>query len=88
MSEEKETMELAGAGIDYLASDPEELGRFLGITGFDVQGFRDALGSREMASAILDYFASNEPSLLAMCANRGISVERFMRCWHAQNRTM
>ena len=88
MSEENEILALAEAGIDYLASDPEELGRFLGATGFDVQGFRDALGTKEMVSAVLDYFASNEPALLAMCANRSLSVKRFMACWHAQNHTM
>ncbi len=88
MSEQNETLMLVEAGIGYLASDPEELGRFLGLTGFDVQGFRDALGTQELTSAVLDYFASNEPSLLAMCANTGLSAERFMRCWHALNRTM
>lgn len=88
MCERNETLVLADAGIDYLASDPGELSLFLGATGYDVQGFRDALGSEELARAVLDYFASNEPVLLAMCANRGISVARFMGCWHANNRTM
>jgi hypothetical protein len=34
---------------------------------------------------MIDYFAQNEPALLAMCANSGIPAERFMRVFHLLN---
>ncbi len=83
-----EQMKMAEAGLCYLTSDSEELARFMGTTGFDPDGLRDAVGSEELAIALMDYFAANEPALLAMCANSGIHVEAFMRLWHAQNRSM
>ena len=88
MNDKPEQMKMAEAGLHYLSSDAQELARFMGTTGFDPDGLRDAIGSEELAVALMDYFATNEPALLAMCANSGIRVEMFMRLWHAQNRSM
>jgi len=74
------------ACIGYLASDPEELARFMTQAGYDPDGLRAALGSRELDVAVLDYFAANEPALLAMCANSDVSVDHFMRVWREVNR--
>lgn len=85
MSDDQKLTEMSKAGIGYLASDPEELARFMNVTGYGPDGLRDALGSRDLAMAVMDYFASNEAVLLAMCANSEITVGGFMRVWQQLN---
>ena len=36
-------------------------------------------------SGLIDYFASNEPLLLALCANNVLAPETFMRVWAKLN---
>ncbi len=83
--ESGESGALAEACLAYLISDPEELGRFMTHAGLDSDALRQAVGSKSFALGMFDYFAQNESALLAMCANSGISAERFMRAWHRLN---
>lgn len=76
---------LSEAGFDFLLNDPEELSRFMNISGYDPDTLRASVDTLEFDLAILNYFASNEPALLAMCANKGIQAAEFMRIWHKQN---
>ncbi|VAW13538.1 hypothetical protein MNBD_ALPHA11-1448 [hydrothermal vent metagenome] len=69
---------LSEAGLGFLLNDPEELLRFMDISGYNPDSLRQALTSPELELAILSYFANNEPALLAMCANSGIKPSRFM----------
>ncbi len=85
MADDRQLTEMSKAGIGYLASDPEELARFMNTAGYDPDGLRGALGTRSLAMAVLDYFASNEDCLLAMCANSDVTVERFMHVWQRLN---
>lgn len=85
MSDDKQLTEMSKAGIGYLASDPEQLVRFMNETGYDSVGLREALGSHNLAMAVLDYFAANEACLLAMCANSDVTVAGFMRVWQHLN---
>jgi len=83
--ESGETEALAEACLGYLISDPEELGRFMTHAGLDGDALRQAVGSKSLALGMFDYFAQNESALLAMCANSGVTAERFMRTWHRLN---
>lgn len=85
MTKDRQLTELSKAGIGYLASDPEELARFMNASGYDPDGLRGALGTRALALAVMDYFAANEPALLAMCANSDLTVDEFMRLWQKLN---
>lgn len=80
--------QLAQAGLSYLAADPKELARFMSATGYDPDQLRLAIGSSDLDMALMDYFAANEPALLAMCANMNLDVARFMAAWHCLNRSM
>ncbi|MCF6302750.1 MAG: DUF3572 domain-containing protein [Devosiaceae bacterium] len=71
--------------LDYLISDPEELARFMGLSGYTPQTLRDSVDTTELQTALLNYFVSNEAALLAMCANAGIPTARLMRCWGLTN---
>jgi hypothetical protein len=76
---------LADLCLGYLAENPEELGNFMSHTGLSPQALRTSVGSRELAAGLIDYFASNEPLLLALCANANITAEQFMRVWYKVN---
>ncbi|MGV8856035.1 MAG: DUF3572 family protein [Devosia sp.] len=73
--------------LGYLAEHPEELLAFMQHTGLDPDALRSAVGTPALQRGLVDYFASNEPILLALCANSAISPEDFMRVFHQINRT-
>lgn len=76
---------LADACLGYLAEHPDELLAFMQHAGLDPDALRNAVGSSALQSGLVDYFASNEPILLALCANAGLRPEEFMRVWHRLN---
>jgi hypothetical protein len=80
-------LDLGRACLDHLATNPAELARFMSIAGYDPQSLRAAVGSRALALGLIDYFAQNEPLMLAACAETGLRPEAFMRVWAAHNQT-
>lgn len=76
---------LADACLGYLAENPDELLAFMQYAGLDPDALRRSMGTAALQSGLVDYFASNEPILLALCANSGMSPEQFMRVWHRLN---
>ena len=83
---EPDISQLADACLGFLSENPEELLNFMQQAGLDPQSLRAALGTQRMQHGLIDYFASNEPILLALCANAGFAPEAFMRVWHRINR--
>lgn len=71
--------------LGYLAENPDELVGFMGYAGYDPAALRSAVGTEQMTNGLIDYFASNEAILLALCANAQIKPESFMRVWHKLN---
>jgi Protein of unknown function (DUF3572) len=82
---ESELDTLTEACLAYLIGAPDELARFMDQTGLDGEALRKTIGSRSLALGLMDYFAQDEAALLAMCANAGLSAERFMRTWQRLN---
>ncbi|MCD7061176.1 DUF3572 family protein [Pelagibacterium xiamenense] len=80
-----EISEIADACLTWLAADVTELERFMSLAGYSPQSLRDAVGTVGLEHGLVDYFARNEPLLLAMCANANMPVERVMRAWHRLN---
>ncbi len=76
---------LADACLGYLAENPEDLLAFMQVAGLDPASLRNSVGTPGLQHGLIDYFASNEPILLALCANSGISPEQFMRVWQRLN---
>jgi hypothetical protein len=79
---------LADLCLSHLAEDPELLGQFMTETGYDPQGLRKALGTSGLQAGLVDYFARNEPMMLALCTAQNLRPEDFMAVWHKLNRTM
>ncbi|HTM78395.1 MAG TPA: DUF3572 family protein [Devosia sp.] len=76
---------LAELCLGHLAQNADELLRFMDFAGYDPASFRLSVGSAQLQRGLLDYFASNESILLALCANAGITPEQFMRVWAKLN---
>ena len=76
---------LADLCLGYLAEHPEELVGFMQTVGYDPNSLRRAVGSSQFQRGVIDYFASNEPILLAFCANANLTPESFMRAWYKLN---
>ena len=76
---------LAESCLGYLAENPEQLLAFMQFAGLSSDTLRTAVGTPALQRGLLDYFASNEPILLALCANSGLAPEAFMRVWHRLN---
>lgn len=88
MGERLDNSELLTVGqhcLDWLASDVNELERFMALSGYSPATLRELLGTPSLASGLVDYFGRNEPLLLAMCANAQIEVSRVMRLWYGLN---
>jgi hypothetical protein len=76
---------LADLCLSHLAENPELLGEFMVQTGYSPDSLRKSVGSDMLGRGLIDYFAQNEPLLLALCANSRISPESFMRVWAKLN---
>jgi hypothetical protein len=77
--------ELAELCLGHLVENPEELGAFMAHSGYDGATLRTAIGKPHFQHGIIDYFAANEPLLLALCANSSLAPESFMRVWARLN---
>jgi hypothetical protein len=60
--------ELAIAALGFLASERDELSRFLALTGIDASSIRVAAKEPGFLGGVLAYIAGNEPTLLAFAA--------------------
>jgi hypothetical protein len=63
---------LAIEGLAFLASEPEELGRFLALVGLGPETLRDAANDPGFLTAVLEYFLENEALLLVFAARANI----------------
>ncbi len=72
---------ISQACLNYLTSDPQELNNFMQHAGYDSQTLRNSIGKTELNAGLMDYFASNEQALLAMCAMSDFDAKYFMRVW-------
>jgi hypothetical protein len=76
---------LADLCLGHLAEDPPQLADFMTTTGYSPGGLRAAVGGEQLGRGLIDYFAQNEPLMLALCANNALRPEDFMRVWARLN---
>lgn len=67
--------EIAVNGLLELTQDPETIGRFMSQTGVDPGDLRSLVESPEFLAAVLEFMCSQEPLLLAFCANHKLNPE-------------
>ena len=66
---------IAIKGLQYLAGDEEQLGRFLALSGCNPEDLRKNASEPAFMAGILEYYLGNEPTLLAFCAAHAIAPE-------------
>jgi hypothetical protein len=73
---------LALAALDFLARDPERIGRFLNLSGLDPNTLREAATEPGFLAAVLDHLAGDESLVLAFAEDAGIPPERIREARH------
>jgi len=63
---------LAIRALAFLAGEPEELGRFLALTGIGPEVLRSAAADPGFLAAVLEHFMENEPLLLVFAARENV----------------
>jgi hypothetical protein len=58
---------LALEALAWLAGRPEDIGRFLTVSGLDAADLRLAAGNPDLLGSLLDFLLANEPLLLDFC---------------------
>jgi hypothetical protein len=71
--------------LNHLAQEPERLAQFMEAAGYSPAGLRGAVGSRQLGLGLIDYFAQNEPLLVAFCEGNDLKPETVMRLWAKYN---
>ncbi len=76
--------EISTACLNHLVSEPELLGQFMAETGISADEIRLGAGD-QIKFGLFDFFAHNEPAMLAVCANAQVTGEQFMRAYYKLN---
>jgi hypothetical protein len=63
---------LAVQALSYLAQDPEQLSRFLALSGIDPGAIRAAAAQPEFLAGVLAYLAQDEALLVRFAAEAGV----------------
>ena len=63
---------LAIQALAFLAAEPEQLGRFLALTGIGPQDIRTAAREPRFLAGVLEYISGDEPLLVAFAAQTGV----------------
>ena len=74
---------LAIQALSFIAGEPEELARFLTLTGLDSASIRRAAADPGFLAGVLDYVAGNEPLLLAFAEHCGVDPATIDRAHRA-----
>ena len=87
MDSPSETAEtLAIGALAFLASRPEDLTRFLDLTGIAPADLRNAAGEPDFLAGLIDYFLANEALLVDYAADAGVAPEEIARARAALER--
>jgi len=75
--------ELAITVLGFIASDTDELSRFLTLTGIDPGSIRSAADEPGFLGGVLTYISSHERTLLAFAAHACVAPEEIGRAKRA-----
>jgi hypothetical protein len=64
--------EIATEALLHLTREPEQVGRFLAVSGIGPESIRDAAEEPGFLAGVLEYYMADEALLLTYCENSGI----------------
>jgi L-cystine uptake protein TcyP (sodium:dicarboxylate symporter family) len=72
---EAAALEIGVQALTFIAGDPEQMERFLALSGMEVGQVRAAARDPAFFAGLLDFLLGHEPTLLAFAAQAGLSPE-------------
>jgi hypothetical protein len=75
--------QLAIQALAFLADDPQELGRFLALTGIEPNEIRAAAQEPGFLAGVLEYICAHEPLLLAFARDKDLEPSEIDRALEA-----
>jgi hypothetical protein len=80
LSDRREAAEsLAIQALAYIAAEPEQLGRFLALTGIGPEQIREAARESHFLAGVLDHVLGDERLLLAFAASAAVDPAEIAR---------
>ena len=79
---EPDTETVAIKALSFLAGRPEELGRFLALTGVDPSSLRHSAVDPDFLGGVLDFLLQDEPLMLVFAEAEGIAPEAVAKARH------
>lgn len=64
--------EIATEALLHLTREPEQVGRFLAVSGIGPESIRDAAEEPGFLAGVLEFYMADEALLLTYCENTGI----------------
>jgi len=74
---------LALEALAWLAGRPDDIGRFLAISGLGAADLRQAVGRPDLMGAVLDFLLANEALLVDFCRDASTSAQAVHMARHA-----
>lgn len=66
---------LALEALAWVAGRPDDIGRFLTVSGLDATDLRRAAGNRDLLGSVLDFLLADEALLLDFCRDASTPVK-------------
>ena len=79
-AEEAEAMAVKILG--WLVAQPDQMSRFMALTGVDGGSIRDAAGEPGFLAGVTGFVMAHEPTLVAFCADNAVAIEHVVACHH------
>jgi len=67
------------AALEFIASEPRRLARFLDMTGIALESIRAASEEPNFLAGVLDHLSDDESLLLTFCEQAGIAPQEIIR---------
>lgn len=74
--------ETAAAILQWLAGEPDMLGRFLALSGVQPTQMRSAINDPGFLAGMVDFVMAHEPTLMAFCEASQWKPEAVVQAWH------
>jgi Protein of unknown function (DUF3572) len=71
--------QMAVQALGYIAGEPEQLGRFLALSGLGPDTIRTAAHDPQFLAGVLDYLAGDERLLSAFASRAGVTPQQVMQ---------
>ncbi|WP_165220273.1 DUF3572 domain-containing protein [Affinirhizobium pseudoryzae] len=74
--------ETAAAILQWLAGEPDMLGRFLALSGVQPTQMRSAVNDPGFLAGMVDFVMAHEPTLMTFCEASQWKPEAVVLAWH------